>query len=108
MARRSTSRRWDTTEEWRVLLQTEAPPVAAFPASLDDAVHRIREALAGDLVVVTADAKSWRVRVNVLASSPETAIGFASDLVKRAAAQAGLPNWPVVLLEAMRADHLEP
>jgi hypothetical protein len=75
MPGRSVGRRWDTMEEWRVLVQAEAPPVAALQANLDDAVRRLREVLAEDLVVVTADPRAWCVRVNVLAASPESAIG---------------------------------
>jgi hypothetical protein len=60
------------------------------------------------LGVVTAVPRAWCIRVNVHAWTPEIAIEEAAELVTATAREAGLPRWPIVLLEAMPADALEP
>ena len=57
--------------------------------------------------VVSAGGGAWSATVSVQAEQARSAADMGGALIEGQAAEAGLPGWPVVRLEAVRQDVLD-
>lgn len=94
--------------EWSVLVEAVAPRRAAR-LDTDDLgpVDRFVDELVAHHGSVTFGPDSYSGRITVDAGSAEAAAQDASYFVQSAARVAGLPSWPIAVLEVTRDDVLE-
>ena len=90
-----------------VHLATRAPESLVGEAELDGAGDRLMDLLAAHDGVVSAGDGAWSATVSVQAGQARSAADTGGALIVGRAAEAGLPGWPVVRLEAVRHDVLE-
>lgn len=90
-----------------VHLATRAPESLIGEAELDIAGDRLMNLLAGHDGVVSAGRGAWSATISVQADQARSAVDLGGALIERRAAEAGLPAWPVVRLEALRQDVLD-
>jgi hypothetical protein len=90
-----------------VHLATRAPESLVSEAELDIAGDRLMDLLAGHDGVVSAGGGAWSASVSVQADQARSAADTGGALIEGRAAEAGLPGWPVVRLEALRQDVLD-
>jgi hypothetical protein len=57
--------------------------------------------------VVSAGGVAWSATISVQADQARSAVDLGGALIEGRAAEAGLPAWPVVRLEALRQDVLD-
>jgi hypothetical protein len=57
--------------------------------------------------IVSAGGATWSATVSVQAEQARSAAAMGGALIESRAAEAGLPGWPVVRLEALRQDVLD-
>ena len=90
-----------------VHLATRAPDTHIGETDLDVAGDRLMDLLAAHDGVVSAGGGAWSATVSMQAEQARSAAGMGGALIEARAAEAGLPGWPVVRLEAVRHDVLE-
>jgi hypothetical protein len=90
-----------------VHLATRAPESPVSEAELDVAGDRLMDLLAGHDGVVSAGGGAWSATISVQADQARSAADAGGALIEDRAAEAGLPGWPVVRLEALRQDVLD-
>jgi hypothetical protein len=90
-----------------VHLATRAPGSLIGEAELDVTGDRLMDLLTGHDGVVSTDGRAWSATVSVLADQARSAADMGAALIEARAAEAGLPGWPVVRLEALRQDVLD-
>lgn len=90
-----------TMREWTVYVEALAPEgtEAGYPPDL--MASALMDQLADYGASVSADARSWSVQFSVEAESTSEAADYGRDLVLKAVDAAGLPDWPLVRLEAV-------
>lgn len=95
-------------EERSVWIQVAAGDGGGLP-ELQEQVRPLFDALAerGGVVQGSADGQRYSVRLSVRAPDHDAAVAEAIELVREATAAAGLPEWPVVQVEAPTLDELE-
>ena len=94
------------TAWFRVRLEARAPEGVAQILN-EDAADRLTGLLAQHHGIVSADAGQWGVTIRLEEPDPVRAAAVAAALVESLAAVAGLPDWPMVRVEAVRQDVLE-
>jgi hypothetical protein len=87
-----------------VRLATRAPGSLISEAELDVAGDQLMDLLAAHDGVVSAGGGAWSATVSVQAGQARSAAEMGGALIEARAAEAGLPGWPVVRLEAVRHD----
>ena len=92
---------------WSVLIEAVAPEGAALLAEDDERFDALADAVLEDDGVVSADSTSFSVRLSVEADDALHAVMHGRDLVWKAVANVGLPDWPYVRAEAVTHDYLE-
>ena len=92
-----------------VHLATRAPEslVSEAELELDVAGDRLMDLLAAHDGVVSTGGSAWSATVSVQAEQARSAADMGGVLIEGRAAEAGLPGWPVVRLEALRQDILD-
>ena len=90
-----------------VHLATRAPESLVTEAELDGAGDRLMDLLATHDGVVSAGDGAWSATISVQAEQARSAADSGGALIVDRAAEAGLPGWPVVRLEAVRHDLLD-
>lgn len=90
---------------WSVNVKA-AGPRDADPVDSDD-VGDLLAALADQAAVGGGGGHQYDVRLSVEAPDARSAAAAAADLVARAAADVGLPDWLVVRLEAITDEELD-
>ena len=90
-----------------VHLATRAPESLISEAELDVAGDRLMGLLAAHDGIVSAGGATWSATVSVQAEQARSAAAMGGALIESRAAEAGLPGWPVVRLEALRQDVLD-
>ena len=90
-----------------VHLATRAPGSLISEAELDVAGDRLMDLLAAHDGIVSAGDATWSATVSVQAEQARSAAAMGGALIEGRAAEAGLPGWPVVRLEALRQDVLD-
>ena len=90
-----------------VHLATRAPESLISEAELDVAGDRLMGLLAAHDGIVSAGGATWSATVSVQAEQARSAAAMGGALIEGRAAEAGLPGWPVVRLEALRQDVLD-
>jgi hypothetical protein len=90
-----------------VHLATRAPESLISEAELDVAGDRLMDLLAAHDGIVSASGATWSATVSVQAEQARSAAAMGGALIEGRAAEAGLPGWPVVRLEALRQDVLD-
>jgi hypothetical protein len=73
----------------------------------ENAADQLMDLLAKHDVIVASGTGRWDVTVSVEAPDPSSAATTAAELVDSMAAKSGLPNWPVVRVDAVRVEVLE-
>lgn len=88
---------------FRVLVQTRAPGSerAEAPGALADGLRRTVAPYDGECAV---DEAGWEVRLSVDAEDAVVAGAVGAALARNLAVQAGVPEWPVVRVDAARSD----
>lgn len=86
--------------EWTVYVEALAPE-GAPEASPDVVASALMDQLADYGASASADEGSWSVQFSVEAESTSEAADHGRELVDKAAAAAGLPDWPLARLEAV-------
>jgi len=89
---------------YSVLIETRADDDAILA---EVAVEAFVDAVGPYFGAVDGGLRSWSARISVEARDAAGAAALAAALVTRLAEQAGLPAWPVVRAEAVRADMLD-
>lgn len=92
---------------WSVLIEAVAPEGAALPADDDDRFDALADAVFKDDGVVSANSSSFSVRLSVEADDVLDACRQGRDVVGKAVANVGLPDWPYVRAEAVTHDELD-
>jgi hypothetical protein len=90
-----------------VHLATRAPESLVSEAELDGAGDRLMDLLAAHDGVVSSGDGAWSATVSVQAEQARSAADTGGALIAGLAAEAGMPGWPVVRLEAVRHDVLD-
>lgn len=90
-----------------VHLATRAPESLISEAELDVAGDRLMDLLAAHDGIVSAGGVTWSATVSVQVEQARSAAAMGGALIEGRAAEAGLPGWPVVRLEALRQDLLD-
>ena len=90
-----------------VHMSTRAPETLIGEAELDVAGDRLMDLLAAHDGVVSVGGGAWSATVSVQAEQARSAADMGGALIEARAAEAGLPGWPVVRLEAVRHDVLD-
>jgi hypothetical protein len=93
--------------DWSVYLETLAPDGAGAPYDMFARASALMDLLTEQGAVTAADERSWSVQMAVTAESSAEALAAAGELVAKAAARAGLPDWPLVRLEAVWDELVE-
>jgi hypothetical protein len=96
-----------TTPWFSVHVQARAPEEEASTLIDDAAADRLMNLLAEHDGIVSSGAGQWGATIGLEEPDPVRAAAVAAALVGSLAAQAGLPNWPTVRVEAVREDVLE-
>ena len=94
------------TAWFSVHLEARAPEGAAQTVN-EDAADRLRDLLVEHHGIVSSGAGQWVVTIRLEEPGPVRAAAVAAALVESLAAAAGLPDWPMVRVEAVREDVLE-
>ena len=89
-----------------VHLEARAPEGVAQIVD-EDAADKLTGLLMQHHGIVSADAGQWGVTIGLEEPDPVRAAAVAAALVQSLAAVAGLPDWPMVRVEAVRQDVLE-
>jgi predicted DNA-binding transcriptional regulator AlpA len=92
--------------EWSVYLETVAGPDDDHvdPDVMEPMIDELMDFLEDLSAVPTGDDTSWSVQVTVQAPDAKHAAIRAVDAVNGVAAKVGLPAWPLVKVEIVRAD----
>jgi predicted DNA-binding transcriptional regulator AlpA len=94
------------SRDWySVHVEARAPGRAT--AFSEDSADRLLELLEDHSGVVSGGHDSWSATISVLDSSVQNAATNGAELIDEMAAQAGMPRWPVVRIEAILQDVLE-
>jgi uncharacterized protein with PIN domain len=94
------------TSWFRVHLEARAP--AGVAQIVDEgAADKLMDLLVEQHGTVSSDAGRWEVTISLEEPEPARAAAVAAALVESLAAVAGLPDWPMVRVEAVRQDVLE-
>jgi hypothetical protein len=72
----------------------------------EDAANRLMDLLVAHDGIVSSRAGQWEVTIGLEEPGPVRAAAVAAALVESLAATAGLPDWPMVRVEAVRQDVL--
>jgi predicted DNA-binding transcriptional regulator AlpA len=88
-------------------VHVEARAPAGATALGEDSADRLMELLEDHSGVVSGGRDSWSATVSVRDSSAQNAAADGADLIHEMAAQAGIPRWPVVRVEAILQDVVE-
>ncbi|HUK73230.1 MAG TPA: hypothetical protein VLW50_31530, partial [Streptosporangiaceae bacterium] len=94
-------------ECYSVHVQTLAPAGALHSVAEDAAADKLMDMLADYDGIVSAGAGQWGATISIEEPGPVRAAAVAAALVESLAAEAGMPQWPAVRIEAVRADLLE-
>jgi len=92
---------------WSVHLELAAEVARAHIDPLDERLDLLAELLASHDGVVSCSEKSLSLRCSVTNERYDGALGEGSEIMQKALVEAGLPDWPVVRVEAVRQDRLE-
>ncbi len=98
---RSMSDNW-----YSVYLEAGAPAGAAVVVS-DEAADRLMDLLEDHSGTISAGDDSWAATVSVQAADAREAVGSGTRIIEKMAAEAGMPPWPAVRVEAVDQDVLE-
>jgi hypothetical protein len=91
---------------YSVYLEAHAP-VGTQPTADDEAADELMDLLADHSGVVSTGETSWAATVSVPAQNVRAAADAGFALVEDLAVKAGMPAWPLVRCEAVRADVLD-
>jgi hypothetical protein len=94
------------TSWFSVHLEARAPEGVAQIVN-QDAADRLMDLLVQHDGIVSSGAGQWGVTIGLEEPDPVRAAAVAAALVESLAAAAGLPDWPMVRVEAVRDDVLE-
>ena len=94
------------TSRFSVHLEARAPEGAAQTVN-EDAAARLMDLLVQHHGTVSSGAGRWEVTIVLEEPGPVRAAAVAAALVESLAAAAGLPDWPMVRVAAVREDVLE-
>jgi hypothetical protein len=94
------------TSWFSVRLEARAPEGVAQTVD-EDAADKLTTLLVEHHGTVSSDAGRWGVTMGLEEPGPVRAAAVAAALVESLAAVAGLPDWPMVRVEAVRDDVLE-
>jgi hypothetical protein len=94
------------TSWFRVHLEARAPEGVAQILN-EGAADKLMALLVQHHGIVSSDAGQWGVTIGLEEPDPVRAAAVAAALVESLAAFAGLPDWPMVRVEAVREDVLE-
>jgi len=94
------------TSWFSVRLEARAPEGVAQIVD-EDAADRLTALLVEHHGTVSSAAGRWGVTMGLEEPDPVRAAAVAAALVESLAAVAGLPDWPVVRVEAVREDVLD-
>ena len=89
---------------WSVLIEARSDSAAESLALDDERLDYLVDAVAADDGIVAAGDYRYSVRLSVEALDPLDALERGKDVFCKAAANAGLPDWPIVRLETMTHD----
>lgn len=93
--------------DYSVHVEARAPEDAEPIREALDPTDRLMDLLADHHGVCGADDRSWSVTLSVEGEDPRAACERGTELIIELAAQAGLPAWPLVRVEAVRGDVLD-
>jgi hypothetical protein len=94
------------TSWFSVHLEARAPEGVAQTVN-EDAADRLTGLLVDHHGIVSREAGRWGVTIGLEEPDPVRAAAVAAALVESLATAAGLPDWPMVRVEAVRDDVLE-
>jgi hypothetical protein len=94
------------TSWFSVHLEARAPEGVAQIVN-EDAADKLTGLLVEHRGIVSSEAGQWGVTIGLEEPDPVRAAAVAAALVESLAAAAGLPDWPMVRVEAVREDVLE-
>lgn len=90
--------------EWAVYVEAVAPEGAPTATSAEVVAEVLMDKLAGYGASAAAGERSWSAQFSVEAESATEAASQGGELVAKAVAVAGLPDWPLARLEAVLSD----
>jgi hypothetical protein len=97
-----------TVSQWSVLVDAAAPEgETAETEKVLDAAAELGDMLDGYAPSTAGNERTWSARVVVEADDPRDAIYWVCSTVLEHAHKAGLPDWPLVNLQATRWDVFE-
>ena len=92
---------------WSVHLELAAPSARARIDPSDERLDLLAELLARHDGVVSSSKRSLSLRCSVTNERYDGALGKGSEIIQKALVEAGLLDWPVVRVEAVRQDRLK-
>jgi hypothetical protein len=90
-----------------VSMQVRAPDGHLAPADSGAAGDGLMGLLGDYDGIVASGERSWSARISVQAGDPGSAVMKGAGIITSLAAQAGMPHWPAVRVEAVRDDVLD-
>ncbi len=90
--------------EWTIYIEAMAPEGAEASTPADVVASALMDQLADNGASASADERSWSIQFLVEAESSPEAADQGRELIDKAVASAGLPDWPLVRLEAVWTD----
>jgi hypothetical protein len=95
-------------DDYSVLVQARAPQGAGPAlADLDDHLDDFTDLIDACHGTAGVTDGGWEARVSIDAGTPEAAATRGAAFVRECATKAGLPDWPLVHLQAVRGDVLD-